>query len=125
MDNCKNAEHQGPHRQPNIELSPKVSGALSMYPDNSDAIAQKSLVEASTPESQVSAFCRAVLNNILPNDFLGDGQDGKHNRAALMSSVDEFVYCKKFDNLTLQTVAGNIKVCEKQTCRLCSLISIS
>ncbi len=112
----------GPGKHEPTVLGVRLSGGhnlgarpttLVVEPDTSGSSAPKSLVDTSTPAHQISAFSRAVLANIFPNDFLGAEQDGKHNRETLMRSVDEFIHCKKFDNLTLQTVVQHIKVRRK------------
>ncbi|KAL8703103.1 MAG: hypothetical protein Q9201_003694, partial [Fulgogasparrea decipioides] len=49
------------------------------------------LVDYATPVSEVSAFCRAVLSNLIPNAFWGQNVDGAHNKEVIMRKIDQFV----------------------------------
>ena len=72
--------------------------------------ASRDLVDAATPAAQVSAFCRAVLARLLPKEFLGRGAAGERNWKALMRSVDRFVHCRRYENLTLHQVYQGIQL---------------
>lgn len=65
-------------------------------------------MESSTPAAHVSAFCQAVLTNVVPNEFWGSAQD--RNRELIMRNVDRFVTMRRFECLTLHEVVQGIKV---------------
>ena len=69
-----------------------------------------SLLAYATPTSNVSAFCRAAMSRILPENSLGDGADGEHNMAMLLSQVDSFVAMRKFESLTLHHVSQGVRL---------------
>jgi telomerase reverse transcriptase len=74
---------------------------------------QKScLTDHSTPASSVSAFCRAVLQRLVPDEFYGVGDDGKSNRRVVLKNVDRFVQMSRFESLTLHEVCKGLKVRE-------------
>ena len=68
------------------------------------------LTNAATPSEQVSAFCRAALLNVIPNELWGVGVDGKKNRENIMRHVDHFVNLCRFESSTLHSVCQHIKV---------------
>lgn len=68
------------------------------------------LIEYATPSSDVSAFCRAVMSRIIPDDFWGHDKDGEHNKAVLLSRVDQFICLRRFESLTLHAVSQDLKV---------------
>ncbi|KAL2046145.1 hypothetical protein N7G274_001592 [Stereocaulon virgatum] len=63
-----------------------------------------------TPHSNVSAFCRAVLSILIPNDFWGNGDQGQTNKVALMQHVDRFVRLRRFENMSLHVVYQGLKL---------------
>ncbi|KAL8831586.1 MAG: hypothetical protein Q9170_005227 [Blastenia crenularia] len=67
------------------------------------------IVDHATPFSNVSAFCRAVLAKLIPNDFWGQGVDGNHNKAIVMYNVDRFIRLRRFESLTLHAVVQDLK----------------
>jgi telomerase reverse transcriptase len=75
------------------------------------ALKQKScLTDHSTPASSVSAFCRAVLHRLVPDEFYGVGDDGKSNRRVVLKNVDRFVRMSRFESLSLHEVCKGLKV---------------
>ena len=68
------------------------------------------LVSLATPPSDVSAFCRAVLSNLIPNRFWGEGSEGQENKDVVMGSIDRFVRLRRFENLSLHAVFQGLKV---------------
>ena len=70
----------------------------------------KDLVDAATPTAHVSAFCRAVINQIVPPSLLGNDTEGVANWRNLMQSVDQFVRCRRFERMTLHMVVQKMKV---------------
>ncbi|KAL8935567.1 MAG: hypothetical protein Q9211_004632 [Gyalolechia sp. 1 TL-2023] len=68
------------------------------------------IVDHATPYSSVSALCRAVLTNLIPSEFWGQGVDGAHNKKIVMCNVDRFIRLRRFESLTLHAVAQDLKV---------------
>lgn len=71
---------------------------------------KRPLVSLATPHSDVSAFCRAVLTTVIPNDFWGEGSQGQRNRECVMQNVDRFVRLRRFETLSLHAVFQSLKV---------------
>lgn len=69
-----------------------------------------SLIDHSTPTSQVSAFCRAVLAHLIPREFWGTGEIQVHNEKVLYRNVDRFIGLRRFENLSLHEVSQGRKV---------------
>lgn len=76
-----------------------------------DFISGGSLVNAATPSEHVSAYCRAVLCRLIPNDIWGMGSEGEENRDTFLHHVNQFINLRRFENLTLHHVSQNLKVC--------------
>ena len=68
------------------------------------------LVLLATPLSDVSAFCQAVLSNLIPNRFWGEGKQGQENKTVIMRNIDSFVRLRRFESLSLHTVSQGLKV---------------
>ena len=68
------------------------------------------VTDLATPDSQVSAFCRAVISNIVPHAFWGYGDPGQLNKAVVMLSIDRFIRLRKFESMSLHAVMQGIKV---------------
>ena len=68
------------------------------------------LVSLATPHSNVSAFCQAVLSNLIPNRFWGQGTQGQENKDVVMQNIDRFVRLRRFENLSLHVVSQGLKV---------------
>lgn len=66
-------------------------------------------MEFATPSSAVSAFCRAIISNIIPNHFWGEGEDGEMNKCAIMRYIDQFITMRRFENLSLHVVSQGLK----------------
>lgn len=69
-----------------------------------------SMMDHATPTAKVSAFCRAVLSNIVPRGFWGSGDVQKHNEQVFLRNVHRFVTLRRFESLTLHEVSQGIKV---------------
>jgi len=69
-----------------------------------------SLLEHATSVEAVSAFCRAVFNRILPNDFWGTGEVQENNKIRFLSNIDKFVKLRRFESLSLHEVVQQMKV---------------
>lgn len=85
---------------------PIAKGRLAREPANLET----PVVDHATPVSGVSAFCRAVLANLVPNDFWGQGVDGDDNRTVIMHQIDRFIRLRRFESLTLHAVYQSLKV---------------
>ncbi|CAD6591538.1 MAG: hypothetical protein ASARMPREDX12_005212 [Alectoria sarmentosa] len=68
------------------------------------------LVSLATPHSDVSAFCQAVLSNLIPSRFWGEGTQGQENKNVVMRNVDRFVKLRRFENLSLHAVFQGLKL---------------
>ena len=71
------------------------------------------LVSLATPHSNVSAFCQAVLSNLIPNGFWGEGTQGLENKDVVMRNIDRFVRLRRFESLSLHAVFQGLKVKER------------
>jgi telomerase reverse transcriptase len=69
-----------------------------------------SVMDLASPSANVSAFCRAVLSRVIPNEFWGIGEDQTHNKQVLMKNVDRFVNLRRFETLSLHDVTQEMKV---------------
>jgi telomerase reverse transcriptase len=70
-----------------------------------------SLTDYATPASSVSAFCRAVLQKLMPPVFFGNGLDGVCNRRIVLKQVDTFIKMRRYESLSLHEVCKGLKVC--------------
>jgi len=70
-----------------------------------------SLTDYATPASSVSAFCRAVLQKLIPPAFFGDGSAGVLNRRIVLKHVDSLIKMRRYESLSLHEVCKGIKVC--------------
>ncbi|KMP05894.1 telomerase catalytic chain [Coccidioides immitis RMSCC 2394] len=68
------------------------------------------LTDFATPIASVSAFCRATLQNLIPNDLFGTGDDGARNRDIVMRQVDGFIQLRRFESMSLHDVAQGLKI---------------
>ena len=68
------------------------------------------LVSQATPHADVSAFCQAVLSNLIPNRFWGTGSRGQENKNVIMRNIDRFVRLRRFESLSLHAVFQGLKV---------------
>ncbi|KUI62081.1 Telomerase reverse transcriptase [Cytospora mali] len=71
-----------------------------------------SLTELAIPISRVSAFCQAVLTNIIPQEFWGDGDVQAHNSETFLKKVDSFVKLRRFETISLHEVMQGLKITE-------------
>ena len=69
---------------------------------------KQSIMDFATPAADVSAFCRAVLSNVVPNEFWGSAED--YNKRTVMRNVDRFVTMRRFESLSLHEVVQGVKV---------------
>jgi telomerase reverse transcriptase len=69
-----------------------------------------SVIELATPASSVSAFCRAVISKVIPNEFWGQGPTQEHNKACFLKKVHHFIHLRRFESMSLHEVMDGIKV---------------
>lgn len=67
-------------------------------------------MDFATPSSDVSAFCRASISNVVPDEFWGKGVEGQGNKRIIMQYIDQFVKMRKFETLSPHAVTQRIKV---------------
>ncbi|KAF2842800.1 hypothetical protein M501DRAFT_28796 [Patellaria atrata CBS 101060] len=60
--------------------------------------------------SEVSAFCRAVLLNIVPHGFWGDTETYRQNEAIISKYIDMFIRARKSESLSIHEIIQNFKV---------------
>lgn len=60
--------------------------------------------------TQVSAFCRAVIQRLFPHQLLGEGNAKDHNWTILLHNVDAFVKARRFESFTLEDVMHGIEI---------------
>ncbi|KAJ5757647.1 uncharacterized protein N7511_006341 [Penicillium nucicola] len=68
------------------------------------------LTDYATPTSSVSAFCRSVLQKLIPRQLFGVGPGGAHNLRLILRNVDRFMKLRRFENLSLHEVCKGIKI---------------
>ncbi|KAJ5804517.1 uncharacterized protein N7518_000820 [Penicillium psychrosexuale] len=71
---------------------------------------QVSLTDHATPPSSVSAFCRAVIQKLIPRQFWGVGPDGISNFKLVLRHVDRFIKLRRFESLSLHEVCKGVKI---------------
>ena len=81
------------------------------------------LVDLANPGANVSAFCRAVLGRVVPDEFWGIGEDQLHNRKVLLENVDRFINLRRFETLTLHDVVQRMKVPVVYSCMRWNLLT--
>jgi len=82
---------------------------LSKAPTN-QLESDSSMMDFATPAASVSAFCRAVLNHLMPLSLFGTGVEGLTNRRKVMRSIDQFIKLRKKETLSLHDVCQGLKV---------------
>ena len=86
------------------------SNSISVTPKLPAAPSNPSFTSLATPQSDVSAFCRAVLVKVIPDRFWGDSAQGLENKGVVMEHVDKFIRLRRFENMSLHTVCQRMKV---------------
>ncbi|KAM5471139.1 Telomerase reverse transcriptase [Microsporum audouinii] len=75
-----------------------------------DAAGKVTMTDYATPTHAVSAFCRAVLQKVIPYEMYGCGEDGVRNRNIVMRNVDRFLSLRRFETLSLHEVVQGLKI---------------
>lgn len=76
---------------------------------------KRSMMSFATPPSMVSAFCRAVLSQLIPKDFWGEGDMQSQNERVFLKNVDRFIELRRFESLSLHEVSQGIQVCKENS----------
>ncbi|KAI9782484.1 MAG: hypothetical protein M1839_004970 [Geoglossum umbratile] len=69
-----------------------------------------SFTDFATPPAKVSAFCRAVICKIIPEEFWGTGEVGEWNKRIMLRNVDRFVNLRRYESLALHEVLQGLKI---------------
>lgn len=67
---------------------------------------QTCFTDLACSSAHVSAFCRAVVSNVVPNGFWGN----EHNKHEVMHWIDRFIHIRRFESLTLHQVTQKLKI---------------
>jgi telomerase reverse transcriptase len=96
-----------------LQPSATVPAAAKVQSDKEDTVAKsKRMVEntcftdLACSTAHVSAFCRAVISKVIPNDFWGD----KNNKHMVLYWIDQFICLRRFESLTLHQVTQKLQV---------------
>ena len=90
------------------DFSTKVSSTSSIYTNPKEPRAV--FTDLATPPEDVAAFCRAVISRLLPFDTFGNGRAGERNCRHLLSKINHFISCRKYETLSLHHVIQDIKI---------------
>lgn len=79
------------------------------YPSHADS--EGSLDKALSP-AKVSAFCKAVICKVFPDELWGTEVAGSYNKRILMRMVDKFVRLRRYETMTLHDVLQGFRISE-------------
>lgn len=115
----KNRNGDGDGKMPTVSIpapgratqaeSPPKRQARRQHANTSALPEYKSVVELSCPTAYVSAFCRAVVSKIIPDNFWGSEKDC-HNKVVFLRKVDHFIKLRRFEMISLHEIAQDFKV---------------
>ena len=71
---------------------------------------EPSIMDHAASTAEVSAFCRAVLRELIPHEFWGVREVQVHNEAVFHRNIDRFIGLRRFETLSLHEVSQRIKV---------------
>ena len=63
-----------------------------------------------TPPAAVSAFARATLTDIIPDEFWGDEETKTRNKRSLMRKVDQLIGQRRFETVSLHHLLQGFRV---------------
>ena len=66
--------------------------------------------ELASSRADVSAFCKAAILRVFPEDFWGSRNVRLHNKRLILQGVDRFVRLRRYESLSLHDVQQGIKV---------------
>ncbi|KAI9715739.1 MAG: hypothetical protein M1812_005737 [Candelaria pacifica] len=88
-----------------------IAGTVLPESDAADVPPGKqSFIDFATPSAGVSAFCRAVISHVFPDQLWDSSGAGQENKRVILRNVDRFVHLRRFESLSLHEVTQNIKV---------------
>lgn len=64
--------------------------------------------------AQVSAFCRAAIQNVFPPDAFGDGGVKSNNFRLLMNCVDRFIHLRRYETLSMHDLVHGLSLSDIQ-----------
>ena len=99
-----NAAESVLQRPSDAQLSPSTTSQPTSTRSN------LSLFDLATPQANVSAFCRAAISKLIPDEFWGADELGRQNKENLMHKTDRFVKLRRFDPMSLHEVSEGLKV---------------
>lgn len=73
---------------------------------------KSTLMDHASSGADVSAFCHAVLRNIVPHEFWGTGDVQVHNEGIFQKNVDNFIRLRRFEAFSLHEVTQGFKIAE-------------
>ncbi|CAK7270640.1 Telomerase reverse transcriptase [Sporothrix epigloea] len=97
-------DHYCPDGRPPNEYAARSSETVSASANSAP------LIVLATPLTQVSAFCRAVIQKVVPPEFWGSDVDGTRNKTAVLRKVDFFIRLQRYENLNLHAVLHGVKI---------------
>lgn len=65
---------------------------------------------AASAISEVSAYCRAVINKVFPAEFWGHGDVRDENRRAILRSINTFITLRRYESMSMHDVMQNVRV---------------
>ncbi|KAJ5558312.1 Telomere reverse transcriptase [Penicillium sp. DV-2018c] len=92
--------------RPETQIDPSCGAGSERLP----VIQSGPLTDYATPASSVSAFCRAVIQKLIPRQFFGTGRDGVSNFKLVLRHVDRFIKLRRFESSSLHEVCKGIKI---------------
>ncbi|KAK6954528.1 hypothetical protein Daesc_004495 [Daldinia eschscholtzii] len=103
--------------EPNIDRRPSRKAvvlrkrkATQLSPPQKDPVS--SIFDLATPPAKVSAFCQAVLKKIVPKGFWGSGNAAQLNESIVLKKVDQFIFFRRFEGISLHEVMQHMKLTE-------------
>lgn len=94
--------------QATFQVSGTTSTARTQVEGSNDT--QTSMFSFATHQSQVAAFCQAVLKKLLPPSAFGKGQEGFQNLSKVMGHVVRFIYMRKYESMTMHDLVQNVRL---------------
>ncbi len=78
------------------------------------------LTDHATPAASISAFCRAVIQNLVPAGFFGTGEQGAIHQNIILRHVDRFIHMRRRESLSLHEICAGIKVRQANSYHRCN-----
>jgi hypothetical protein len=68
---------------------------------------KETFMDMASPAGDVSGFVRAVISNVIPKDFWGNGDVNKN---AVLRTANRFVKLRRYESLSLHDAMQDLKV---------------